>query len=254
MIGSLRDAFRKRKKLFAGWTSLGHPSITEIFSMSGVDFIGIDMEHSTISLAEAQQIIATAHSKNVACLPRISTHNEEQIKRLLDSGADGLIVPMVNTVEEVKQIIRWYKYFPVGKRSYGIARAQDYGFGFSKYTSTWNKRSSLIIQIESVTGVQNVEKLLSETEVDGVMIGPYDLSGTLGIPGQLQHPKVVEACRHVIEACKKRGVSCGTQLVQPDKESINKALKQGYTFIVLSSDVFLLWKWSENIQHLIKSA
>lgn len=247
-----KEKLRGRGSVFGAWTSLGHPSITEIFTKSAVDFVGIDIEHSTISLEQALQIIVACHEAGTLCLPRIASHNMEMIKRLLDSGADGIIVPMVSTSSEVEQLIKWCKYPPIGQRSYGIARGQGYGFEFESYTKSWNKSSTLIIQIESIEGVENVDKLLSYEEVDGAMIGPYDISGSLGIPGQLNHPKVVEASRIVIEACKKSGKACGTQLVEPDREGILSALSDGYTFIVLSSDIFLLWKWSDRIKTIVE--
>ena len=118
--------------VFGAWTSLYHPSITEIFASTGVDFIGIDIEHSTISLGQTQRIIAAAHAGKTACLPRIASHNGEQIKRVLDSGADGIIVPNVATQAEVERLVEWCKYPPAGKRSYGVARAQGYGLKFDE--------------------------------------------------------------------------------------------------------------------------
>lgn len=239
--------------VFGAWTSLAHPSITEIFTASGIDFVGIDMEHSTISQEQAQRIIAAAHAGGVACLPRVASHNGEQIKRLLDSGADGVIVPMVSTRAEVERIVEWCKYPPVGKRSYGIARAQAYGFEFEKYAATWNRSSIIIIQIESIKGVEAVEDLLTNEAIDGAMIGPYDLSGSLGIPGQLSDPRVSEACARVIEACCRLGKACGTQLVEPTDPQVLASLEAGYTLLVLASDVFVLWKWSERMQTLVRA-
>jgi 2-keto-3-deoxy-L-rhamnonate aldolase RhmA len=175
----------------------------------------------------------------------------EMIKRLLDSGADGIIAPMVSTAEEVERLISWCKYPPLGKRSFGIARAQGYGFDFNQYTESWNQSSSLIIQIESVRGVENIQKLMSYDGVDGAMIGPYDLSGSIGIPGQLDHPSVGEACKEVIAACAKSGKACGTQIIEPDVKNIEEAFAAGYTFVVLASDIFILWKWAERIKGLI---
>jgi len=237
--------------LFGAWTSLGHPTITEIFSASGVNFVGIDLEHSTISQEQAQQIIAAAHAGGVACLPRCSSHNGEQIARLLDSGADGIIVPSVSTPAQVEKIIQWCKYPPLGRRSYGVARAQGYGFSFEEYTASWNARSTLVIQIESIQAVEAVESLLAFEAVDGVMIGPYDISGSLGVPGQLAHPKVKEAGRRVVEACRRHRKGCGTQIVEPTQENVAEAFGAGYSFVVLSSDVFLLWKWSDQIKRII---
>jgi 2-dehydro-3-deoxyglucarate aldolase len=248
---NLKKALQSRRKTFGAWTSLCHPSITEIFTQSGVDFVGIDIEHSTISQEQSQRIIAASQAAGVPCLPRIASHNMEMIKRLLDSGADGIICPMVETPQDVENLIRWTKYTPVGRRSYGISRAQNYGFDFAEYTGKWNDSSVLVIQVESVTGIENIEKLLQYPEVDGAMIGPYDLSGSLGIPGQLQHARMLEAMKHVQEACAKYGKSCGTQIVEPNPANIAAAFSAGYTFAVLSSDVFLLWKWAARMKEMI---
>jgi len=246
-----KTKLQKRQKVFAGWTSLGHPSITEIFTNSGVDFVGIDLEHSTIDQEQSQRIIATCHSGGTLCLPRIASHNFEMAKRLLDSGSDGIIAPTVNTAIEAKKLIEWCKYPPLGKRGFGIARAQGYGFDFEDYVKSWNRLSSLIVQIESIEGVDNIEKILALEEVDGAMVGPYDLSGSLNIPGKLNDPKVIKAAKRVIDACRQYGKSCGTQIIEPDAINVKRAFSSGYTFVVLASDIFLLWKWSERMKGVI---
>lgn len=251
---NLKSKLCNRQRVFGAWTSLSHPSITEIFARSGVDFIGIDIEHSTIDQEQSQRIIAACQEKGILCLPRIASHNMEMVKRLLDSGADGIITPMISTAKEVEQLISWCKYPPHGQRSFGIARAQGYGFDFSEYTKAWNEMSSLIVQIESVEGVKNIEEILSYKEIDGAMIGPYDLSGSLGVPGELTHPQVVKASKQVIAACAKYGKACGTHIIEPDGENVEKAFSSGYTFVVLSSDIFLLWKWSECMHKLIRKS
>jgi 2-dehydro-3-deoxyglucarate aldolase len=247
----LKKRLRQREPVLAAWTSLAHPSIIEIFSRIGVDFVGIDIEHSTISQEQSQRIIAAAQAGGSLCLPRVATHNMEMIKRLFDSGADGVIVPMVSNAQEVKEIIAWCKYPPLGKRGFGIARGQGYGFDFDEYTKNWNKVSSLVVQIESIEAVKNINEILAFEEIDGVMVGPYDISGSLGIPGQIEHARVKAAAQVVIKACKKHGKACGTQLIDPDQGNVRQAFLAGYTFVVLASDVFLLWKWSERMQDLV---
>ncbi len=254
MKRDLKKRLRAREPLFGCWTSIGHPSITEIFAKSGADFIGIDLEHSTISQEQAQRIIAASQAGGVPCLPRLSSHNPEQARRLLDSGADGVLVPNVATEEEVGRIADWCLYPPEGKRGYGVARAQGYGFDFKRYTSGWNRRGVVMIQIESIAGVQAAEELLAHPAVDGAMVGPYDISGSLGIPGQLDHPRVQEACARVILACRKQGKACGTQVVEPTPARVKAALRRGYTFVMLGSDVFILWKWSEAMGKIIRAA
>lgn len=248
-----RTLFPSKHPVFGAWTSLGHPSITEIFTRAGVDFIGIDLEHSTISQEQAQRIIAASQAAGLVCLPRVASHNGEQIRRLLDSGADGVIVPNVRTPDEVERIIAWCKYPPAGARSYGVARAHGYGRTFDEYVTTWNDRSVLLIQIESIQGVEAVDELLAYEAIDGVMIGPYDISGSLRIPGRLDDPRVRRACARVIDACRRAGRACGTQVIEPTPGRIKDAFGQGYTFVVLGSDVFVLWKWAERMRLFIAS-
>jgi len=248
----LKKKLQDRSPIFAGWTSIGNPQISEMIARSGIDFLGIDMEHSNISQEQAQRIISSCQSARISCLPRLATHNPESIKRLMDSGADGMIVPTVETPDQVKKLIDWMKYPPMGKRGYGVARAQGYGHDFEEYTSQWNDSSSLIIQIESISAVENIEQLLQFEDVDGVMIGPYDISGSLGIPGQINHKNVQNAGKQVVEACRKFGKACGTHDVDPTSESVQLALDSGYTFVVLASDVFILWKWGEKMHKVVE--
>jgi 2-keto-3-deoxy-L-rhamnonate aldolase RhmA len=252
MRKSLKHKLRNRERLFAGWISYAHPSIAETFAYAGFDFIAIDMEHSTISLEQGQRIIAATQSLGVPCLPRPVSHSNDWIKPLLESGADGMIMQMVNTGEELKQICNHMKYPPEGNRSFGVNRAQNYGFTFDEYVKDWNDSSVLIIQVESVQAVNNIEELLDNPLVDGVMVGPYDISGSLGVPGQLDHSKVVEASKKVIAACEKAGISCGTQLADVNEAGIKRMFDLGYTYSILGSDLFVLWKWAAEMKELIK--
>ncbi len=249
----LKEKLQRRERLFAGWVSYAHPSITETFARAGFDFIAIDMEHSTISVEQAQRIIAASQSEGVPCLPRPVSHSNDWFKPLLESGADGLLVQMVNTPEEIEAIIGHLKYPPVGRRSYGVSRAQAYGFDFDSYIQNWNETSTFIIQVESIQAVENIEKLLAFDEIDGVMVGPYDISGSLGVPGQTSHPLVIEASRKVIAACERFGKSCGTQVADASQGSVQALFDLGYTYAILGSDLFVLWKWAEQMQGLIKS-
>lgn len=249
---NLREKLRTRAPVFGTWTSLGHPSITEAFTRIGPDFVAIDIEHSTIGQEQSQRIIAAAHAGGCRCLPRVASHDGSDIRRVLDSGADGVIVPNVTSRAEVEKLVESVKYPPEGKRSYGVSRAQGYGFDFPGYVSEWNLRSVLIVQIESVAGVERAEEIIGHPAVDGAMVGPYDISGSLGIPGQIEHPRVREACQRVVEACRRLGKACGTQLVEPTSGKVADALATGYTFVVLSSDVFLLWKWGEGMRRIVE--
>lgn len=248
---ALKRKLRDRERLFAGWISYSHPSITETFARAGFDFIAIDMEHSTITVEQAQRIIAAAQSEGSLCLPRPVSHSNDWIKPLLESGADGILIQMVNTPAELEALLSHIKYSPKGRRSFGVNRAHAYGWDFDEYVRTWNDTSSFIIQVESIEAVENIDALVRYDDVDGVMLGPYDISGSLGVPGKLDHPEVIKASRKVIDACKRAGKSCGTQLSDPTRENIQALFDLGHTYAILGSDLFVLWKWAERMKDLI---
>jgi 2-keto-3-deoxy-L-rhamnonate aldolase RhmA len=248
----LKKKLANREMVFGAWVSFSHPSITEIFAGHGFDFLAIDMEHTTISLEQAQRIIAASQSFDVPCLPRPVSHSNDWIKPLLDSGANGLIAPLVNSITESRNLVDLLKFPPLGKRSFGVNRAHGYGSLFAEYLANWNSDSIFIAQIETEEAVLNIEEILSTPEIDGVMIGPYDLSGSLGVPGQIQSPLVAEAERAVIMACKKMGKSCGTQIANFKEENLQRGISMGYNFIVASSDLFVLNSWAEEAEVLVR--
>jgi 2-dehydro-3-deoxyglucarate aldolase len=251
-VNTLRNKLKNRELIFGSWVSFAHPSIAEIFASQKFDFLAIDMEHGTINLEQAQRIIAASQFFGVPCLPRPVSHSNDWIKPLLESGADGLITPMVNEVSEVKNLVKDIKYPPLGNRSFGVNRAQNYGSNFDKYVTEWNEKSVFIPQIESKTAVENIDLILDHSEVDGIMIGPYDLSGSLGVPGQKFHPLVKDAEFKVIASCKKKGISCGTQISEFNSNSVKQALSMGYTFIIASSDLFVLNTWAQDAASIMK--
>lgn len=248
---ALKAKLVNREPVFGGWVSYTDPAITETFAKAGFDFIAIDMEHTTISLDEAKRIITSAQSEGACCLPRPVSHNNDILKPLLEAGADGMFIQMVETPDQVRALIDNLKFPPVGRRSYGVNRAHGYGFDFDRYITEWNDSSPLILQIESIRAVENIDALLAFPEVDGVMVGPYDISGSLGVPGQTNHPKVREAGRVVIEAARRAGKSCCTQIADVSVERVKDAFDQGFTFVILGSDLFILWKWAESMRSVI---
>jgi 2-dehydro-3-deoxyglucarate aldolase len=252
LTSNLKQRLRARELIFGSWVSFAHPSIAEIFASHKFDFLAIDMEHGTINLEQAQRIIAASQYYQVACLPRPVSHSNDWIKPLLDSGADGIIAPMVNSKLQSEAILDLLKFSPEGKRSFGVNRAHGYGSNFANYVAGWNNSSIYIAQIETKEAVANIAEILSSTNLDGVMIGPYDMSGSLGVPGETTHPLVQEAEKTVIAACKSAGKSCGTQLADFSDDNIKNAIAKGYTFIIASSDLFVLNSWAEGAEKLVK--
>ena len=252
----LKKKLKSRSKMFAGWLSFSHPSIAEIFANINFDFIAIDMEHSTINNYEAQRIISTVQAYQVPCIPRPLSHKNDIIKPLLESGCDGMLFPNIDKNSHMEDAIHNFKYSPIGGRNFGINRAQSYGFNSKDYFSYWNQISSILIQIESKNGVENLEEILKKNHknIDGVMIGPYDLSGSLNCPGDFSNVDYLRSIKHVIKLCKSYRISCGTQLSDISSSLISENFKYGFNFLVLGSDLFALWNWAENIEKLIKKS
>ena len=231
----------KQKKVSIGsWVTLNHFSIVEIMADAGFDWLCVDMEHSVTDYSEAQLLIATIQSKGIKAYVRVGENNNRIIKRVLDAGADGIIVPMVNSKEEAINAINSVKYPPVGKRGVGLARAQNYGFGFDDYKDNIADNVKLIVQIEHIDAVNNLEDILSLDDIDGTFIGPYDLSGSMGKPGNYNDDDVIKIIKKYEDTAKKYNKLIGYHVIEPDYNLVNEKIESGYNFIAFSLDTLFL--------------
>jgi len=222
------------------WIQIGHPVVAEIMASAGFDWLAIDLEHSTITLREAEDLIRIIDLKGVPPLVRLSSNNAEQIKRVMDAGAHGVIVPMVRSPEEAVKAVQAVKYPPDGERSIGLARAQGYGPDFERYFQ-WQKEGSLVIvQIEHIDAVQNLEAILKVPGVDAYIVGPYDLSGSLGIPGEFDAPQFTQAINEISEVSKRLEVPGGVHIVEPDPQALKESIAKGNQFIAYGVDTRML--------------
>lgn len=231
----------KQNRLTAGsWLTVGHTSVVEIMAESGFDWLCIDMEHSAISLSEAQNMIQIIELSGVTPLVRVGENSRCLIKRAMDAGSYGVIVPMINTREDAVYAIESVKYPPLGKRGVGLARAQGYGLEFARYRNWVNRESIVVAQIEHIKAIENLDKILKVEEIDASIIGPYDLSASLGHPGDFSNPKVKVALKRYEQVCRKLKRPMGIHLIPPSGYEFFKYTKKGYSFIALSLDTMFL--------------
>ena len=222
------------------WIQLGHPAVAEIMASAGFDWLAIDLEHSTITLREAEDLIRVIDLKGVVPLVRLASNNAEQIKRVMDAGAHGVIVPMVRSPEDALKAVQAVKYPPDGERSIGLARAQGYGTDFERYFE-WQKEGSLVIvQIEHIDAVQNLEAILKVSGVDAYIVGPYDLSGSLGIPGDFDAPQFTQAIKEIRDVSERLEVPGGVHIVEPDPEALRECIAKGNRFVAYGVDTRML--------------
>jgi len=241
-----------KKTTIGSWITLNHISIVEIMAEAGFDWLCVDLEHSVTDYAEAQQLILTIQSKGLKAFVRVGENNTRIIKRILDAGADGIIVPSVNSASEATKAVDSVKYPPFGKRGVGLARAQSYGFGFEEYRDKKSKEIKLIVQIEHIDAIKELDAIISTEGVDGTFIGPYDLSGSLGKPGQWDEPDVKEALLVYEQTVKKYDKWVGFHVIQPEFELVNDKIAKGYNFIAFSLDVLFLGSLVRNQMKQLK--
>lgn len=222
------------------WITLNHFSIAEIMADAGFDWLCIDMEHSVTDYYEAEILIATIRAKGLTPFVRVGENNSRIIKRVLDAGAEGIIVPSVNSKQDAVNAVASVRYPPLGKRGVGLARAQNYGFGFEKYRDSSAMEIKVIAQIEHIDAIKNLEEIINTDGIDGTFIGPYDLSGSMGKPGEYDQPDVKDAISTYEKIAKKYSKLIGFHVVTPDYKLVQQKIKSGYNFIAFGLDTLFL--------------
>lgn len=238
------------KPLSGTLLSLSAPQVAEIISDSGFDWVLIDMEHSAISLESVQNALQIMGDKILKII-RVPGNDEIWIKRVLDTGCDGILVPMVNSAAEALKVIQYSKYPLTGRRSVGLSRAHSFGPGFGDYVENANSDLVIMIQIEHIKGVENIDEILKVTGIDSVFIGPYDLSASLGLTGQLGHPDVKAAIQTIKDKCRQAGMPYG--IFGMTAESLIPEVNDGCTFLLCGVDAAILVNSYKDLLKVLKT-
>lgn len=237
---SLRRRLLNGETTVGSWITMGHTVVAEIMSKAGFDWLTVDMEHSAITLAEAQHLVQVIDLSGCVPLVRVGANDPNLIKRAMDTGAHGVVVPMVNSRQDAERAVGAVKYPPRGFRGVGLARAQRFGADFEAYRQWNDSESVVVVQVEHIKAVENLEDILKVEGVDGFIVGPYDLSGSIGHPGQFDHPRVSEALAEVRRIADKSGALAGYHVIPPDPVELLKRIDEGYRLLAYSIDIMLL--------------
>ncbi|MGE4293553.1 MAG: HpcH/HpaI aldolase/citrate lyase family protein [Desulfovibrio sp.] len=236
----LKHALLKHQQTYGCWVTLGHPLIPEILAPAGFDWLAIDMEHTSITLSDLLPLLMSTEANGMVPLVRLGENNPTLIKRVMDAGAYGIIVPNVMNAEEAQAAVRAVRYPPHGTRGVGLYRAQRFGVGFEEYKRWLMDESVVIVQIEHIDAVRDIKSILTTEGVDGFMIGPYDMSGSLGRPGDFDNPEFKKALDEVILAARELNVPAGFHSVPSDPALAGLRRDEGYTFLAYGVDAILL--------------
>lgn len=233
-----------KKKLYEGKTAIGTfmvcnaPDLVEVAAIAGFDFVIIDNEHGPMGAESSQNLIRAAELRGITPIVRIPNRVESTILHILDVGAHGIQVPQVNDATAANEIVMRSKYEPVGSRGLAFPRSGDYGLkDVAKYTQHENEQTLIITHCENKTCLENLEEICKIPQVDVIFFGPYDMSQSMGVTGQVTHELVENAANKVVEITKKYGKIPG--VYAGNGEVAKLRAKQGFQYIAMGMDTTL---------------
>jgi 2-keto-3-deoxy-L-rhamnonate aldolase RhmA len=232
-----KTRIRKPPAAIGTMITLDSPEVAEALSMCGLDWLFIDMEHGALDIAATQRLVQAMRG-DCRSLVRVPENTGLWIRRVLDTGCDGIIVPFVCSAADAQRAVDAARYPPGGHRSVGVARAHGYGLHFAEYVGEANDRVTVIVQAEHVKAVERIHEILEVPGIDGVLIGPYDLSGSMNRLGDVRHPEVQAAIAKVRDACASAGMPTGFFVLSP--EQVEAELAAGVSFICVGTDVSMM--------------
>jgi 2-keto-3-deoxy-L-rhamnonate aldolase RhmA len=236
---ALKKRLKAGETTFGGWLTVANPVIAEIMAGTGFDWVVIDTEHGGFDNEGLMTNLIAFNGSPTVPIVRVPWNDAVRIKQILDMGADGVLVPMVNSAAEARDAISACKYPPVGTRGFGPRRASDYGRKTDEYVAQANDGVIVILQIEHVDAVAQLDASLDTPGIDVVCLGPTDLSGSAGVLRQFEHPVVTEGITKVLTGAKKRKMPACLGVIRPDEET-RKWASLGANFMVCCEDVSLL--------------
>jgi 2-dehydro-3-deoxyglucarate aldolase len=238
-IISLRQSLAANQTSVGSWMQIPDASVAEIMGQAGYDWVAVDMEHGTFALNQLPDIFRALELGGTLPLVRLAQGHPKDCKEALDAGAGGVIVPMVETAAQLTIVRDACRWPPSGTRGVGFSRANLFG----KYFETYREEAQaplLVAMIEHWRAVENLENILAVEGLDAVLIGPYDLSASMGLTAEFNEPKFVEAMERILIACKNTAVPCGVHVVMPDVDLLERRIQEGYRFIAFSIDAVFL--------------
>lgn len=234
-IRAIRNSLAANLPSIGSWMQIPHASIAEIMGQAGYDWVAVDMEHGSITASELPDLFRALELGNTLPLARIAQAAAKDCKQALDAGAGGIIVPMVESSSQLIDVRDACRWPPAGHRGVAFSRANLFGKNFSSYIEE-AQAPILVAMIENQRAVECIEEILAVDGLDAILIGPYDLSASIGLTGQFDHPEFCATINRIIGAAKNIGVSAGIHIVSPSSSDLHQCLNEGYRFIAYSID------------------
>jgi 2-keto-3-deoxy-L-rhamnonate aldolase RhmA len=239
-VGSTKEKLRSGQPALGGWMMIGHPTVAEVMAGEGFDWLSVDMEHTATDVRTFSEIVGAVRGRGVDLVARLHSCDPSLAKLVLDAGANGIIVPNVNTPEEAARTVAMAKFPPEGFRGASLCRATDHGRNFPDYFARHNQEVLVVVMLEHIDAVRRADEILAVPGIDAALIGPYDLSASMGLAGQLDHPDVTAAQQTILDACRRHGVAAGIHVVAIDADALRSRIEAGYRFIACALDTLFI--------------
>jgi len=238
-IRLIRQSLRENRASVGSWMQIPHSSVAEIMGHAGYDWVAVDMEHGSIGVNQLPDLFRALESGGTLPLVRLAQGQTKDCKGALDAGAGGVIVPMVESASQLIQVRDACRWPPAGTRGVGFSRANLFGKNFDAYTEE-AQAPLLVAMIEHVKAVENLPEILQVSGLDAVMVGPYDLSASMGLTAQFDAPVFVETMERIRTLCAGQGIPYGLHVVMPEPATLEQRISEGYLFIAYSIDAVFL--------------
>jgi len=240
-IHSIREKLRSGTASVGSWIQIPHPSVAEIMGDAGYDWVAVDMEHGAVAVHQLPDLFRALELGGTLPLARLAEGNPTLCKQALDAGAGGVIIPMIENAAQLEQMRDACRWPPSGKRGVGFSRANLFGKHFDAYVAE-AQAPLLVAMIEHVKAVENLDGILQVEGLDAIMIGPYDLSSSIGLTAQFEDKAFLAAMDRIRRLCRDRGVACGLHVVMPEPDALKNRIEEGYQFLAYSIDAVMLQK------------
>lgn len=236
----VKEKLKRKKVSLGGWCMTASPISAELMALAGFDWVCLDLEHSSVNMEKILNIFYAIENSNSEPFVRISHNSETECKKVLDAGAKGIIAPMIKSSIDVKEIVSYVKYPPDGKRSFALPRATNYGDSKKEYYKKANDMVFLAIMIEHIDALKELDKIFANDYIDSVLVGPYDLSGSMGIPGEFEDSDFKKVISEINQKAKKYDINMGIHEVHPNSNNIKAHIKNGFNFIACGIDTLFI--------------
>lgn len=244
-IYELRIKLRNGGHSIGSWMQIPHPSVAEIMGQAGFEWVAVDMEHGTISTHQLPDLFRALELGGTLPLVRLAEGKARDCKQALDAGAGGVIAPMIESAGQLRGVKEACCWPPVGTRGVGFSRANLFGKFFSEYQD--EARSPLLVaMIESIRAVDELPEILAVNGLDAIMIGPYDLSASMGLTARFEDRRFMSAMEKIKRLSDESSIPCGLHVVEPSSEELKQRIMEGYRFLAYSIDAIFLYRGTQN--------